>query len=700
MKPIMVALLIIAAAITASAGTELKLLKGSVQIQNLSQTFNLGHDESNDFVVQFKEVIKPADKAALRSAGLKIQRYLPEDAFIVSGRLSDVQKFVHANPGVLAFSRFQADWKLSDNLPVISLFARGQSSLVLISAFSEKERANLELKILNVNPSAVILNSDGRYLALKTEITQLPQIAKLSGIEFIQKIEKMEPLHMVLDSEDGDVGSTEAPDYAALTGNETGTKVMKFDSIWAQGFHGEGEIASMADTGLDSGDMKSVSPDFAGAIPVGYAFGVGAKDWSDPMGHGTHVAGSVMSRGVSSGGRIKGGAYAASFIPEGIWSPILDNLSIPPQLNKLFEAAHKDGARIHTNSWGAAANFGAYESMAQKVDEFLFNNPEMLILFAAGNSGVDKNKDGKIDANSVGTPGTAKNCLTVGASENVTKTGGIQVPISKLKVAKENWSAEPIFSSYLSDNENGVAMFSSRGPTRDNRIKPDIVAPGTNILSNRSHVKDSSPLWGAYGDDYAWSGGTSMATPLTAGAATIVRQVLKSKFNVSAPSGALVKAVLMHTATDMYPGQYGEGVPAQELTRRPNNDEGYGRVNMQTVSELGSTTKLIDEKAGVSQGQKTSYSVQLSKPGKLLVNMVYADAPGSPTASKTLVNNIDLVVTGPDGKELSSKDATNNHEIVEISNASAGSYKIEVHGVNVPMGKDGKQPFALVYSVY
>ncbi|RYZ76916.1 MAG: serine protease, partial [Proteobacteria bacterium] len=341
----------------------------------------------------------------------------------------------------------------------------------------------------------------------------------------------------------------------------------------------------------------ALSPDFNGAVVKGQIFGLFSKSWDDPMGHGTHVAGSVLGRGTVSGGKLHGGAYDAQFIPQGMWSPMLKNLTVPTKVTDLFEKSYAEGARIHTNSWGSPRNLGAYDAMASSVDEFMFNNPDMLILFAAGNSGVDMNKDGRIDAGSVCSPGTAKNTLTVGASENVTTTGGIQVPINKLRSAKDSWAAEPIFSSMLSDNANGMAMFSSRGPTLDGRFKPEIVAPGTNILSARSHVAGASELWGAYNADYVYSGGTSMATPLAAGGAAVTRQILQDKMKIANPSAVLLKATLMHTAFDMYPGQYGEVGQAagQELlTRRPNIDEGYGRMDLARVVSLEGATHFVD----------------------------------------------------------------------------------------------------------
>ncbi|MEK7790051.1 MAG: S8 family serine peptidase, partial [Deltaproteobacteria bacterium] len=102
--------------------------------------------------------------------------------------------------------------------------------------------------------------------------------------------------------------------------------------------------------------------------------------------------------------------------------------------------------------------------------------------------------------------------------------GGIQKPWGKFKEADKKWGAEPIASDMPSNNPNGLAAFSSRGPTPDGRLKPDVVAPGTNVLSARSHMPNSEKLWGEYNEHYLWSGGTSMATPLVSGSAALVRQ--------------------------------------------------------------------------------------------------------------------------------------------------------------------------------
>jgi serine protease AprX len=100
------------------------------------------------------------------------------------------------------------------------------------------------------------------------------------------------------------------------------------------------------------------------------------------------------------------------------------------------------------------------------------------------------------------------------------------------------------------------------------------------------------------------------------------------------------------------------------------------------------------DSAGLAQGETFEATVDVPEGKSLLVNLVYMDAPGTAAAAVALVNNLDLMV-----QDKVSDSKVNNHEIVEIKNASAGNYKIVVKATNVPMGKGGKQPFALVYTV-
>ena len=655
-----------------------------------------------EFIIQFKDLITEADKQKILSAGGKILRYLPDDSLLVGGA-----KIAFGN---LDFSRienivdFAPEYRLSPDF-ALSVFSEDQ--VIVIKSFAPNPKVVEELERKH-KLGAALLIEDGKYVLAKVPPLTIEKLAHVSGVEFIQPYVPFTNFVMDLRSDDflaepsggstsSQPGISKAGDYSDLNGYETGVKVLNAQGAWDVGMKGEGQIVAMADTGLDSGNLLALHEDFQGAVAGGYIFGVYSKDWADPMGHGTHVAGSILGRGTASGGLNKGVAYQARLIVEGMWSPMLENLTVPPKLEKLFQAAYNEGARIHSNSWGSPRNLGAYDSFANQVDEFIWTHPDMLVVFAAGNSGEDKNKDGRIDSGSVSSPGTAKNVLTVGASENLNSTGGIQVPIKKLRGAADKWGAEPILSDFLSDNPNGVAMFSSRGPTLDNRIKPEILGPGTNILSVRSQVKGASELWGAYNADYAYSGGTSMAAPLVAGGATLIRQYLLKELAPSTPSAALLKAAILVGGVEIFPGQFGEvgKDKGQEiLTLRPNSDEGYGRMDVTRVLELG--LKLVDNKEGVAQGQEVIYEFQTSKEdGDLNVVLVWKDAPASPTAALTLVNDLDLALIAPNGDKVEVGDHTNNHELVVAHHLKPGSYKIQVRGQRVVQGV--KQPFALAY---
>lgn len=657
------------------------------------------------------------EEASLASARLRILNYLPDDALVVRGNHESVIQAQRNDSNMSAVMPYPPAMKLAANLPTMSIFSQGQVKLYLVKTFLESDRGQVARLIQN-RKLGLVNESAGNSLFVEIRQQDLLQVASLPGVEHVQEPTRMQTMEMKFESgdrvlDDGDNGTSNEPqpqggDYTDLSGLESGTKIMNMDVAWALGFEGQGQTAAMADTGVDSGDVATLHQDFAGASVQGQIFGLYSKSWGDPMGHGTHVAGSIVGRGnaspvmAGSSWRLqRGAAPAAQFVGQSMWSPMLSNLMVPSQLSALFAKAYQGGARVHSNSWGAPNNLGAYDNYANQVDTYTFENQDMLVIFAAGNSGVDKNKDGRIDSGSTSSPGTAKNALTVGASENLVSAGGLQKPISEFRQAKDVWGAEPIWSSKVSDNPMGLAMFSSRGPTNDRRTKPEIVAPGTNVLSIRSQDPKAEALWGIYNKDYVWSGGTSMATPLVAGAAVVTRQILQQKYNIQNPSAAVVKAALMNTAFDMYPGQYGEvgASRGQEiLQRRPNSDEGYGRVDMKELSSR--TLSVWDEKIGVIQGETKSFNVEILQVQKVVINMVYTDAPGSVNAAVALVNDLDLSLVQSDGTVVSEpKDHVNNHEVIEMT-LNPGKYQIRVNGAKIPLGRQGSQSFAIVMSSY
>ena len=145
---------------------------------------------------------------------------------------------------------------------------------------------------------------------------------------------------------------------------------------------------------------------------------------------------------------------------------------------------------------------------------------------------------------SIQSPATAKNTITVGASENKRPefnymTYGKRWP--------KHYPVSPFWSSPMANNPYQVAAFSSRGPTQDGRSKPDVVAPGTYILSTRSRAIPKEAKGSIPGNlDYMYHTGTSMATPLVSGVCALLRQYFKEYYeDFRSPSAALIKAVLI-----------------------------------------------------------------------------------------------------------------------------------------------------------
>src|SRR5262249_4870233 len=149
---------------------------------------------------------------------------------------------------------------------------------------------------------------------------------------------------------------------------------------------------------------------------------------------------------------------------------------------------------------------------------------------------------------------------------------------------------DPIASDLVADNQNGMVAFSSRGPVQGRRVKPDIVAPGTAILSTRSRAT-SGKGW-ALSDDplYFFEGGTSMATPLVAGCAAVIREYLIKNQQIATPTAALVKATLINSS-DFIAGQY---VPS-ETGSSPSFSDGFGRVNVGAIISNAGSLLFKDE---------------------------------------------------------------------------------------------------------
>lgn len=642
------------------------------------------------FVVQFEDKITDEDRLYIESI-TEIINYIPDDAYLVKLSNADLLK-VRQRKNIQTILPYFAQLKISNNFETRSVFNSTQKVQVAIILTSE----DVLDSVLSKMNKDFVKSAEGKSILVEATLGDLEKIAEIDGVAWVSPYSQPSLMEMKLQMDGGFKTQARMRSLNELTGYESGTRIMGFERAWAYGFSGANQIVAMADTGLDTGNIANIHPDFAGTLG-GKAYGLFSRDWSDPMGHGTHVAGSVMGNGAQSGGMIRGGAFNAKMVAQGMWSPMLNNLSVPQDLKGMFQDAYNMGARIHTNSWGSARNFGAYDNYATQVDEFTWMHPDMLVLFAAGNSGGDLNKDGRIDPGTVSSPGTAKNVLTVGASENYLLEGGNQTPLLQLRPGPTKWSVEPLASDTLSNNPNGIAAFSSRGPTLDGRLKPEVVAPGTNIVSLCSTIDGSSDMWGRFNEDYCYSGGTSMSTPLVAGGAAVIREYLQYQ-GVRNPSAALLKAILMGTADDLYPGQYGYREFGQEILQPgPDVDQGFGRVNISNAVHDYRYASINEAEVGM--GQDFEVVISAYDVDNLKIVAVYTDAPGAASSARNLVNDLDMYINIPGSDNtIRLENRVNNFEFAHVVGLQDVEYiKVTIKAHNLPMPRgNGKLPFALV----
>jgi len=444
--------------------------------------------------------------------------------------------------------------------------------------------------------------------------------------------------------------------------NDEARKHMEANSVeqfFFTDLNGSGQRVAVADTGIDHDHG-----DFGSRIvqKIDVANDGSTADMND--GHGTHVACTVLGSGSHSSS-YEGIAPQAELYMQAMEDDDSGVLSGPGVYSLLNSAYSSGGARIHTNSWGGWNAGGEYSTQSEDADDRTstwdqyWSYDGMTVLFAAGNEGDE----------GISPPGTAKNVITVGAHMN----------------------------RYASNPEDQMYEYSSTGPTDDGRIKPDIVAAGDYVRSCRAQEASDAPnnlndQW------YVEYSGTSMATPAAAGASAIVREYLMEIAERPEPQGALVKAMLILGAEDM---------GARDI---PNNDEGWGRINLVNSLLPDSDVGIfVDDRSRLSSGQEASYNFDVTRSGEpLKVVLAWSDYPGSTFSTTQLRNDLDLIVTSPEGtvtylgNDFSNgrsttggvKDDKNNVEVVLIDSASTGVWNVKVKDSDHAGGRT-YQPFAI-----
>jgi hypothetical protein len=586
-------------------------------------------------LIQFRGPIQPTWREQATALGAELLDYIPDYAYVA--RLQPgAAPALRALPAVRWLGPFHPAYRLSPALDSALDSAAAESPATLdlqISIYPGEDVDALATTLAGLGAELLAHTSGpaGSTLQVRLPTAWLAAATRLSGVAWI------------------------GPATALHTNNDVARTITGVNATWQRvpGLYGQGQTIAIADTGLDTGDMDTLSADFAGRIASKEAFG-DRGSWSDLTGHGTHVAGILLGSGVLSGSDPANHSYSQSYAgvaPEAylVMQSIGDaegglgglaDVGIPMLLQK----AYGSGARIHTNSWGGSSPDG-YDAMAQQADQFAWDHKDMTILFSAGNDGSDANGDGVVDSRSIASPGTAKNIITVGMSESFRPSGGSNWPSGSGSWGSTWWPnpfpALPLSLDPWSNNVNGLGAPSGRGPTADGRFKPELVAPGTNIISARSHDPSFFPyVNNLVGRDYAYDSGTSMSAPHVAGIAALTRQWYIEQRGVPNPSSALLKATLINGADNIAPGQFGAGAYQEVPDTTPNNAAGWGRVNLAraVTPDAPLQSWFADQANGLSTGERITYTLHTASAA--------GAAPARAPAASLLSGGIELVQNG------------------------------------------------------
>ncbi len=331
------------------------------------------------------------------------------------------------------------------------------------------------------------------------------------------------------------------------------------------------------------------------------------------------------------------------------------------------------GVAISSNSWGAAVS-GDYNQSARDydigtrdADTTEAGVQPLVFVFAAGNQGPG--------ARTVGSPGTAKNVITVGASENQRQVDEDGNFLDLCNVGPSG-----------ADNAMDIIGFSSRGPAQEGasvataRVKPEVIAPGTHIQGTASTAPgyDGTGVCDQFRPDniapnaqttFASSSGTSHSTPAIAGVSSLVYRYLQTTYGIAAPSAAMIKAYLV-----AHPN-YLTGVSAND--NLPSNGQGFGMPNLSDAFASGVDRQIFDQTQSFSAtGQSFAISVVPDDPSRpMRIAVSWSDAPGL-ISGNPAVNNLNLTVargaetfrgnrfTGQFSNTTGTADNNNNTEAV------------------------------------
>jgi subtilisin family serine protease len=711
--------------------------------------------EPGAYIVQSRGVLNEELRAQLREVQGVILSYIPNNAYLVRMSAASARKLA-SRPGVRALLPFEPYYKLEAELLALAVEKKPvpEEMFLRVTLYpGETEAAEPLIRQLGGEWISEEPSPFGPQVVIRPGADSLPELARLASVQGIEVVR-----HRTL-----------ANDRARVRVGVSADGVTKTNYL---GLTGRDMLVNVNDTGVDA-----THPDFAGRV-----FAANPDLLRDAVGHGTHVGGIIAGNGSQSGtvlftpGGSETNANFRGMAPEAklfyLATEYTPSTTAPTTDTYVYETAARTNSTlfkrgnatlISNNSWYysgatdydmAAARYDAATRDALSEES---GAQPILFVFTASNSG-DGTDDGlNGNPNTIPSPGSAKNVITVGAIESFRNvTNEVVVPNSDPLLTVTN---TPFLAQ--TDSEDQVAPFSGRGNVgigtegQFGRFKPDIVAPGGYVISARSRdwsltnlVNFDDPetrvveaLNAELGPRYRYESGTSMAAPVVSGVLSLMQEFFERKLPVAqrrTNSPALMKALLINGARSV-------GSRYNLEVANSINYQGWGLVNLTNAlpamlasqPETAWPIRFFDQSpdTAVATGQTRSWEINLSTNAQQLgfrVSLVWTDPPGNPNAAIKLVNDLDLVVSNTathevfygndiiqssDFNQIHPTNATpvtdviNNVENVFVRDAFGSNFVVSVIGKRVNVGtmpgfhqatgldNDVVQDYALVMSI-
>ena len=455
--------------------------------------------DPGSYIVQATGPLDARFRSMLQLAGATVVGYIPNNAYLVRASSAIATSLAAQSGQVQAVLPFEPEYKLGGALLQMGVEQTplpAQTALKLL-VFADAQQATLaSLQQLGVQVLAQDRSPFGSVIVVRPPADSLVALAGLPGVQYIEAAHAKAPANNL---------SRQLSGVAA--DSVVGTNYL--------GLTGQGIMVAVSDSGVDV-----THPDLAGRV-----FTDSALSGTDTNGHGTHVAGTIIGNGAMSTtvsnaqgsilppttNQFRGMAPNATLLSL-LAAPIIgpsfaDDTSFGPSYSDTYlqETAARTNAFISNNSWTYSdladrSQVGTYDLAAASYDAavrdalpLVSGSQPVLFVFAAGDGGYGGTDGTGGTADSVESPATAKNVITVGAYESMRQITN-EVHINSTN-GTQIWLDQ-------TDSTNEVTLFSSRGNVgigiegQYGRFKPDLIAPGAFIVSTRSSQWDELSYYG------------------------------------------------------------------------------------------------------------------------------------------------------------------------------------------------------------